>query len=599
MAFGMSDNLSQSGDDNAACRRRADMPTGSLAFEKFRIVKKIGEGGMGAVYEVKEVNLDKTMALKILHARLGNDVATLRFQNEARNACRLSHPSIVAVYDFGQSDGMAYMSQELVEGENLQEFVRKNKCLSLEQFVVVISDICDALEVAHRQGVIHRDIKPGNIIVSERNGQLSSKVLDFGLSKRFDLDEQQLLKLTLTGQVLGTPLYMSPEQADGRKITHSADLYALGCVMYFSLAGKPPFKGDTAIDTISMHCSAAPPLLRQSATGEELPERLIEIVDRLLSKEPGERYSSAAAVKEQLHNIAQEVDDDSSNAQPESQVDRVRWEKSNGSAADALGLDAQSSIQTPFENLTSSLIKRHFLLTLTFAVLAVCLGLVALSGERGIDSNEVGTNSSRSVNVSQVLNDIEDTMSVDPTEILNETVTEVAKNQSTQAKEHYLVFKRHCSLSPQNANLLAKMEYQMGLLFKKENDFAQAQKHFEKADKLVSRFAGDQLTRAEAICQAGDCLHRQNLYDEALDRLSLGIPRLEVTPNLLGGGGTNEHAREVLLVGYHSAADILIKKRRRDEAQRLNLKGIRLNRSFHHSPYLGQMFEAQRKVLGP
>ncbi len=278
---------------------------GQTVFGYYKIVRRIGSGGMADVFEIRDLNLDKLLALKVLKSRANDNQSLIRFQNEARNASRLVHPAILRLFNFGVSDdGTPYMVVELLEGCDLQAFVHKNSCLTLAEFFSVFVDLCGALEAASTVGIVHRDIKPANISVHEMSGRLTAKLLDFGISKRIDVSEEEMLRLTMTGQIIGTPNFMSPEQANGKPVTVASDLYSLGCVMFFSLTGRPPFQGDTALDTLTQHCSAAPPAMSDTAIGEKVPEQLSLLISRLLEKLPENRPASALQVRDELFAIS-------------------------------------------------------------------------------------------------------------------------------------------------------------------------------------------------------------------------------------------------------------------------------------------------------
>jgi serine/threonine protein kinase len=269
----------------------AALRSGSIVFGKYRIVRLIGEGGMGSVFEVVDLNLNKHMALKVLTSQVKTPQTAMRFQNEARNASRVSHFAIAQTNDFGvTADGSAYMAVELVDGESLRARVDRLGCLSLPDFVSVFQDLCAALKAAHKASIIHRDLKPENIMVfTDDQKRLRAKLLDFGISKRVDLSEEEAYRLTRAGQVIGTPLFMSPEQASGERVDSKSDFYSLGCVMYFSLAGEPPFRGDTAFDTLQMHLESDPPDLTETSSGASVPEPIEHLIYDLMSKNPDAR----------------------------------------------------------------------------------------------------------------------------------------------------------------------------------------------------------------------------------------------------------------------------------------------------------------------
>lgn len=269
---------------------------GQLVFGKFEVLARLGAGNMGQVYKVRDVNLDKVMALKVLHLHARDERALIRFQNEAKTASRLVHPCVATVYDFGLSeDGSPYMAIEFVEGNTLQSLLAEVGRLPLPQFISIFADVAGALECAHRNGIIHRDVKPGNImLVPDNDGLFKTIVVDFGLAKKLDATGPGA-QLNTTGQIMGTPLYMSPEQCRGEAATFQSDLYSLGCVMYEALAGCPPFSADNVMEMLTFHQKEEPCPLRE-LLAEPIPEAVINLVEQLLAKHPADRVESADVV---------------------------------------------------------------------------------------------------------------------------------------------------------------------------------------------------------------------------------------------------------------------------------------------------------------
>ena len=288
------------------------LQVGQIAFGKFEVLAQLGTGGMGQVYKVRDMNLDKTLALKVLHAHAREESSLIRFQNEARTASRLNHPSIATVYDFGLSeDGSPYMASEFIEGKTLEEVLAAGP-LPVNLFLSIFYDVAEALDCAHRNGIIHRDIKPGNIMLIEReDGLFDTKVVDFGLAKKLDATESGGAQKA-TVALMGTPLYMSPEQCRGDAATPKSDLYSLGCVMYETIAGKPPFVGANVMETILLHQSAEPPSLKPFA-GDEFSDYLLGLVQKLMEKNVSARFESAGAVasvlEKEIDRIAQIVEE--------------------------------------------------------------------------------------------------------------------------------------------------------------------------------------------------------------------------------------------------------------------------------------------------
>ncbi len=260
-------------------------------FGDFELVAALGQGGMGVVYKARQLGLDRTVALKLIRAgRLSSPQDFNRFQFEAQATARLDHPHIVPVFEVGEIDGQPYFTMKYVEGSTLAERLSAGP-LPPRDAAEILAPVCHAIHYAHAQGVLHRDLKPSNILIDSSGRAL---VTDFGLAKAVDDDSN----LTRTGAVIGTPWYMSPEQAAGQPLTAASDVYSLGAVLYEVLAGRPPFPA-----------AAAPELLRQVREEDPLRPRLVNpradrdlemIALRSLQKVPGLRYASAKAMGDDL-----------------------------------------------------------------------------------------------------------------------------------------------------------------------------------------------------------------------------------------------------------------------------------------------------------
>jgi eukaryotic-like serine/threonine-protein kinase len=261
---------------------------------RYQILQKLGQGGMGAVYRCQQLGLGREVAIKVVSAHLVAETEVVkRFLREAKLASRLSHPNAVAVLDFNQSeDGLFYLVMELVSGNTLDKVLETDKIMKPERIVRIGSQVCDALEGAHALSIVHRDLKPSNIMLLSRGRDLV-KVLDFGLAKSVAPDQQNTT-MTNAGALLGTPAFMCPELALGQPCDGRADLYSLGVVLYLMGTGQLPFISDSAHELIAMHASDdAPPM-----TG--VPRALGAVVDRMLRKNPDDRYASAAEAREAL-----------------------------------------------------------------------------------------------------------------------------------------------------------------------------------------------------------------------------------------------------------------------------------------------------------
>ncbi|KSW29075.1 serine/threonine-protein kinase [Cellulomonas sp. B6] len=266
-------------------------PGVALGGGRYRLLRRIAVGGMGEVWEANDDALARAVAVKVLRAEFAGDAGFLeRFRTEARNSASLHHPHIAALFDYGEQDGSAYLVMELVVGEPLSDLLEREPVLSPQRLLPVLAQTARGLHAAHLAGVVHRDVKPGNILLA-RSGKV--KITDFGVS----LASNQKT-MTATGMVMGTAQYLSPEQAVGRPATPLSDLYSLGVVAYEALAGKRPFTGPTAVDIAVAHVNDPVPPLPAA-----VDRKLAALVLRLLSKEPAERPASGeelAALLDQL-----------------------------------------------------------------------------------------------------------------------------------------------------------------------------------------------------------------------------------------------------------------------------------------------------------
>jgi serine/threonine-protein kinase len=274
---------------------------------QFKILQKIGTGGMGAVYKASQPEMNRMVAVKILHPKLTNrkDLAS-RFRREARAMSHLSHPNTVRVFLYGElDDGSLYIVMEYLEGKNLNQTVRAEGPLPMERALPILVQACGALEEAHRAGIIHRDLKPENIFLQQQGGLRDfAKVLDFGLAK---VTEREMrpgsVILTQEGMVFGTPEFMSPEQAQGKPLTPGSDIYSLATILYEVLTGKLPFEAKSAMDYLQLHVMGSPIALSHRVPGKVFPPALDQVIATAFAKKPEERFSSAAAFGEALQAV--------------------------------------------------------------------------------------------------------------------------------------------------------------------------------------------------------------------------------------------------------------------------------------------------------
>lgn len=268
---------------------------------RYRIEKAIGQGGMGAVYELLQPAIHKRMALKLLHEQYADRREIVqRFFDEARAVNLIGHPSIVDITDFSHlPDGRPFIIMEYLQGESLEDYLDENGPLEESEVLEILKQICSALGAAHAKGIVHRDLKPENIfLVRDPHQAMRVKVLDFGIAKLKDNSTLDAVNQTQTGVVLGTPTYMSPEQAQGNTLAadHRTDIYSLGVMLFQMLAGAPPFSGQTFASLIFKHISEEPPKL--SDTQSQAAPAWSAIVAKALAKAPDDRYQSMAALLE-------------------------------------------------------------------------------------------------------------------------------------------------------------------------------------------------------------------------------------------------------------------------------------------------------------
>ena len=265
---------------------------GTTLNDRYRLTERIATGGMGEVWRARDEVLDRDVAVKVLKHEYSDDATFLeRFRAEARHTAALAHPGIAGVFDYGEVDGTAYLVMELVRGNPLSAILTTDGRLSNERTLDVVAQTARALEAAHAAGVIHRDVKPGNILVCPDG---TVKITDFGIARAADA-----VPLTHTGVVMGTAHYVSPEQANGAPVTFASDVYSLGVVMYECLAGRRPFEADTPVGIAMAHLYEDP-----LALPDDVPDAVSGLVAKAMAKDAGERYASAAAFAQAADAVA-------------------------------------------------------------------------------------------------------------------------------------------------------------------------------------------------------------------------------------------------------------------------------------------------------
>src|SRR5947209_2720080 len=267
--------------------------------DRYQLQEPIGRGGMATIYRGRDLRMDRTVAIKVLREVYSTDPKFVtRFQREAKAASALQHPNIVQVFDYGQTDGNYFIVMELVEGTDLRRYLRSRGVLDVDRAIIIAHDVALGLGAAHRRGIVHRDVKPQNVLVG-RGGSI--KLTDFGIASVYkDINAE---RLTTTGMTLGTVQYYAPEQAQGEIVSPAADVYALGIVMYEMLTGHTPFDGDNAVAVAMQHIQDLP--THPSQFNPNIPPALEEIILRCLEKVPEMRFPDGSSLARALETLGE------------------------------------------------------------------------------------------------------------------------------------------------------------------------------------------------------------------------------------------------------------------------------------------------------
>jgi serine/threonine protein kinase len=292
----------QFGDEQEICPKDSsklvplgkDQLLGKVIQDRYRIENVIAKGSMGVVYRATQELIGREVAVKVLHAYLVTDEESLkRFQLEAKAASRLNHPNITTLYDYGVlSTGQPYIVMDLLRGSTLGDILKERDYLPVDEALVIFRQVCDALAEAHKRGVVHRDMKPDNIVLEYTARGVNVKVVDFGIAKFLQQQDDTIGKITRTGTVCGSPTYMSPEQCDDNNVDHRSDIYSLGVVFYETITGKVPFSSGDIYQVMTMHVKEPPPRLQQMRPDVTYPPYIEAVLDKALAKKPEARYQS-------------------------------------------------------------------------------------------------------------------------------------------------------------------------------------------------------------------------------------------------------------------------------------------------------------------
>lgn len=277
----------------SSSRTAAEKLVGTIIEQRYQLLSLIGEGGMGFVFKAKQLTTGRMVAIKMIASENVSSEQIMRFCQEAKAACAFSHPNAVAIYELFVSDGTTpYLAMQYVEGLTLSEELERNGPLAEDEAARIFSQVADALAHAHQSHVLHRDIKPSNImLVNDIRGNRSAMLLDFGIAKLSSPDGKSL-DLTKTGEVMGTPYYMSPEQCQGKEADQRSDIYALGCVMYEALTGKKPVAGDNFLQVLTNQVQEKIKPISEHATAKDVSPRMKQIIHKAIEKDPNKRFQS-------------------------------------------------------------------------------------------------------------------------------------------------------------------------------------------------------------------------------------------------------------------------------------------------------------------
>jgi serine/threonine protein kinase len=273
---------------------------GSILADRYHVIRRIGEGGMGQVYLAEHVKMKRKSAVKVLHQGMVHDPdAISRFNREASNASQIQHPNVAAIYDFGETpEGLIYLAMEFVDGEPLTKIIERHGALTAARAADIGEQVASALEAAHDMGIIHRDLKPDNIMIARgRAGEDVAKVVDFGIAKAMEADDQ---KVTKTGLAIGTPEYMSPEQLGGDQLDSRTDIYSLGLVTFNMLTGQLPFPSVVSREALIMRLTEKPRTLAEIRNDVVWPAELQTVMDKALANHPADRYQHVSQFGREL-----------------------------------------------------------------------------------------------------------------------------------------------------------------------------------------------------------------------------------------------------------------------------------------------------------
>lgn len=295
--------LTECPEDGTQLRGAGNDPLiGKVFADRYEVQSVLGLGGMSIVYKARHRLMERVVAIKMLHNRFKEDITSLeRFKLEAQAASSLNHTNIITVYDFGVTpEGELFFVMDCLEGENLKELIERKGRVPYQRALPIFRQVCDGLDAAHKKGIVHRDLKSANVVLLKEDNNEIVKIVDFGIAKMLPGSGKENQGLTQTGEVFGSPIYMSPEQCIGKTLDARSDIYALGCLMYETLTGDPPLVGDNVLETMNMHVNDLAKPIHEAFPDVNCPADLDELIQKCMAKNPDHRYQSAAEVRDIL-----------------------------------------------------------------------------------------------------------------------------------------------------------------------------------------------------------------------------------------------------------------------------------------------------------
>lgn len=508
---------------------------GTVLGDRYEILELIGDGAMGQVYKAKHRLLKRIVAVKMMHPNLVSGAAALkRFQKEAELASALNHPNILTVYDFGVTDGgVPYLVMAFLEGTSLAEQIAGGTNLELKRSVHIFKQVSLGLAHAHENGVVHRDLKPSNImLVQLDNDPDFVKIVDFGIAKLLTPTEGETDNLTRTGEVFGSPPYMSPEQCRALKVDARSDIYALGCVMYRTVSGKQPITGHDLIEYLYKHVNETPAAFNIVCPELNIPADLEAIIFKAMAKQPDDRYQSMGELREALDHVYQGIPGDSLTRTDIPRLEIPVVENNESSQEKIETAPVNAAPESPAKEAVSSGVSSNVSappeangILANKKVLLIAVGAVALIGiSFALNQNFGGSKGEKEI----------EQLQLDAQTDYNKGAYALAKQKIRTA-----IKMAEKTNSPKNAG----NRYLLGMIQYAQGEYDEAQANLETAKSLYTANGNDPLRIAECEAFIGRAETALGQYSEAEKDLKHS---LELRTK---SGGSNSYAMADSLTG--------------------------------------------------